>query len=339
MKKILLLSLLYSAGVGIAQTIGVNDTLTATNVINYYAVDTSTTNLDAVNGAGVTWDYSTVLMADNSGAVKDTVVYIADSPNQSDFPNAQYHELFSEGPQTFFSNVGNDVIIHGFKFTSGANDYLIKYNNNDMIGLQLPMALNDNVNDNISGEAVVPSIGTVPLTGTTTVLADGTGTLMLPGSTYTDVIRVKTVESSSGTVLGQTIIFTRTSYAYYTQSTPTNFPVFIHGEINADLSLAGNINLKTIWSTEDSGFHLSNETVSKPLELKLYPNPADKNVFVTTTETNGTIEIFNTIGKIVYSDRITSPKQNINIEDLNAGIYFVQIKSQGSTLTKKLIVK
>ena len=54
---------------------------------------------------------------------------MADSPYSSGYPTAQYHENFPDGVQTFFSNdaATNKTIIHGFVFTSGNDDFIVKY--------------------------------------------------------------------------------------------------------------------------------------------------------------------------------------------------------------------
>ncbi len=251
MKKTLLFSLILLAAKANAQSIAAADTLSAGDALNYYSIDTATLNLDATVGANVTWDYSNISANPNIGISNDTVINIADSPNATDYPNADYHEQFENGVQTFFSNTGSDVVVHGFIFNTAANSYIIKYNTDQLTSLELPMNIGDQISDAIAGQAVVPAAGTVNLTGNATIEADGTGTLLLSGNTYSDVIRVKTVEVSSGLALGQTVTITRTSYTYYSQSSGTKFPIFIHGKIFADLALAGSVTLKIIWSKDN----------------------------------------------------------------------------------------
>lgn len=336
MKKTLLFLGLLPAFVGISQTIATSDTLTATDVTQYYAVDTSTSNLSTVVGAGVTWDYSNIVMINDNPPSTDSVIYIADSPHSADFPNAQYHEQFNNGVQSFFSNDGNEVTIHGFIFNSGS-DYIIKYNTDPLIGLQLPMALGDIINDPIAGEAIVPLAGTVVLSGSATVNADGTGTLLLAGNTYTNTIRVRTEEITTGTALGQNIVFTRISYAYYVPN--NDFPVFVYGEIIANLSVAGTLNLKLIWSKDSSFDNLAIKDQTNKLKLNIYPNPANEFVNVNSSENAKSILVFNTIGEIVFEKENPSENEKIDLTSFNSGIYFIQLKNEEGILTRKLVVK
>ena len=323
----------------VAQTIATTDTLSTGDTRMFYPVDTATADLNGVIGSGVTWDYSNLIMLDNSVS-KDTVIPISSSTFASDYPNATYQEQFENGIQTFFSNdpANNEVIIHGFVFNSGGSDYIIKYNTDEMIGMQLPMSLNDQILDNISGEANVPVLGTINLTGTANVVADGTGTLILGSNSYSNVIRLKTDESSSGSSPFGPISVQRTSYAYYAQA-EGNLPLFIYAEVIVTVPGVGVVTFKMVWSKDTTGNYLGLSQTNEPLTLSIYPNPADNNVTINTTNGTQSIEIYNAVGSRVMS--ITKPEttENIDVSKLNVGIYFVKIKGDNKTLTKKLVIR
>ena len=341
MKKTLLFVSLFALTLTRAQSITVDDTLSTGDVMYYYAGDTSVTNYDAITGAGVTWDYSNLAYADaaSTTAMQDTVIDIVNSTYASDYPGADYHDRFDTGVQTFLSNTPDSVITYGFVFNDGSSDYVIRYNIDPLTSAKFPMNLGVSYTDAIDGDAVLPApAGVTALSGTATITADGTGTLILGGSTYTDVIRIKTVEVLNGTIaiIGPVTV-TRTSYVYYSNST-SDMPVFIHGGVFADLGATGSIDLKTIWSKDMlTGFAgIENETL-KP-EISIYPNPANNNVTITSNNAKELV-IFNSVGKEVKI--ITNPlsTENINISDLPKGIYFVQVKNGNSILTKKLVIK
>ena len=70
------------------------------------------------------------------------------------------------------------------------------------------------------------------------------------------------------------------------------------------------------------------ETNNKSKNLiMLYPNPASKELFLENLELNSTIEIYNTLGELVYSDMNTSVNFRTNLEDKNPGLYLVKIKN------------
>ncbi len=80
--------------------------------------------------------------------------------------------------------------------------------------------------------------------------------------------------------------------------------------------------------------------------MSIYPNPATTNAMlaVSTTESaNATVTIFNLMGQMVYSSNVGLNEGNnlinINVSDLRAGVYMVNVKTNKGTSTQKLIVK
>lgn len=65
---------------------------------------------------------------------------------------------------------------------------------------------------------------------------------------------------------------------------------------------------------------------SKNLIL-LYPNPSSKELFIDNLELNSTIEIYNTLGELIYNELNTSSNCRINLENHNSGVYFIKIKN------------
>ncbi len=75
------------------------------------------------------------------------------------------------------------------------------------------------------------------------------------------------------------------------------------------------------------------------IDFRLFPNPANESVYI-KSKTNSKIDltIFDIQGKIVLKDIINS-NSLINVSQLNQGIYFVQIKTNTSYKTIKLIIE
>ncbi len=76
-------------------------------------------------------------------------------------------------------------------------------------------------------------------------------------------------------------------------------------------------------------------------QLRLFPNPADDKFTVLLENASGGFEIriFNTLGQSVYNDTALLNKKEIDISDLKNGVYFVEIKNQNKTYTKRIIKK
>jgi len=69
----------------------------------------------------------------------------------------------------------------------------------------------------------------------------------------------------------------------------------------------------------------------------MFPNPAKDTVqFSVNSNENLDIEIFDMLGKSVL--RVNDVQNEVNISDLNSGLYFVQMKLGTQQAIKKLIV-
>lgn len=78
---------------------------------------------------------------------------------------------------------------------------------------------------------------------------------------------------------------------------------------------------------------------SKESFISMLPNPASTMVALNfATETKGMVKVYDMIGNEVMSLRINGTSQQLNIEDLQAGVYNVVGTFEGYTLNKKLVV-
>lgn len=86
-----------------------------------------------------------------------------------------------------------------------------------------------------------------------------------------------------------------------------------------------------------------NEPKSQDIQVKLYPNPASNKTTLEISElrTDANVILYDMLGKELktYSVKAKQNKLNINLQNLNQGIYYIKISSQKHTSTKKLIVK
>lgn len=76
--------------------------------------------------------------------------------------------------------------------------------------------------------------------------------------------------------------------------------------------------------------------------LQVYPNPTTTGKIYITTESNSNsreIELFDMLGKRVYATTLYNSNKEINLTNLNAGVYIIQIKENNATATRKLVIK
>ncbi len=114
----------------------------------------------------------------------------------------------------------------------------------------------------------------------------------------------------------------------------------------ADSSLAAITNFDNeIWQKMNDVFCTTGITQPEnrnTLNLKILPNPVDE--FATfaisgIANKNSTIKIFNVMGDEVLTQKFINSNCKLQTSDLYNGVYFVEIKTDKATVTKKLVVQ
>lgn len=79
--------------------------------------------------------------------------------------------------------------------------------------------------------------------------------------------------------------------------------------------------------------------VDKGIFVSSYPNPFSDNLLVNSalSDSKGIITLFNNLGQAVYKSTGVSPENKINTSGLPAGVYFLEVKLEGKTITEKVI--
>ena len=123
------------------------------------------------------------------------------------------------------------------------------------------------------------------------------------------------------------------------------------GQMNAGL-LAQNSGDYYCIFTDNNGCSISTDTITVLItgidemrsgQIKISPNPSNGNLFISLENIDfiERFELFAISGKKVWESIENSNKQHysINLSHLNSGIYFLKIKSNSSTIIKKLIIE
>jgi len=103
----------------------------------------------------------------------------------------------------------------------------------------------------------------------------------------------------------------RNDWTYYELNTTSDI-----GNFNGTLSVSNNNLLDT---------------------FKMYPNPTNGNFVNIETVSDTEVIIYNALGKVVKTTRITSDKNSIDISKLSKGVYFVKLEANKKSMTQKLI--
>ena len=75
-------------------------------------------------------------------------------------------------------------------------------------------------------------------------------------------------------------------------------------------------------------------------DLTIYPNPADKVVWVqnSTIIDNGTVIIYDLLGKEIFKETFTTDKKQINTSSFSRGVYLLKVISNDAETIKKIII-
>ncbi|AGC78488.1 putative secreted protein (Por secretion system target) [Nonlabens dokdonensis] len=136
----------------------------------------------------------------------------------------------------------------------------------------------------------------------------------------------------------------------------SNLEAFVHDSfLNADTLLSSgnntlvwNFDLNNSASIDPSRFEIrfNNVTLStaqtEGLEFSMFPNPSNQSVITITGDfiQNITTAVFyNTLGQEVLKADLDSNESMVNVSNLDAGIYLVNITSGKDSVTKKLVIK
>jgi len=77
------------------------------------------------------------------------------------------------------------------------------------------------------------------------------------------------------------------------------------------------------------------QVADRNAELLIYPNPVSKYFSVRSSKIINSISIYNSLGEIIYKEKINAMQQQIDIGDQPAGIYFIQTQNSNFKLIKE----
>ena len=71
--------------------------------------------------------------------------------------------------------------------------------------------------------------------------------------------------------------------------------------------------------------------------MTLYPNPVNDKLTIEAESALGTVEIYNLMGALVYSQKGCTNKVEINTSDLQSGIYFIRMTNDNASETRRFV--
>jgi hypothetical protein len=286
------------------------------------------------SGANVTWDFSHVIATGGHGVQ----YWVAPSANFNgdSFPAANQSILSPSGiPGVFTVDdylqlTSSSLSIRGYEVPD------ITYYDDAEDFVRFPCTYTNAFTDSFHATISPDGSPQYYRSGAISVQADGWGTLKLPTGNFTNVLRVKFVENYKDDLTSM-----GAGYVYYTSLLYNWYKPGVKGALLA---------YDSAWHTNSSGTKMLSyqpglsgttgiEQGASLSSLRIYPNPADHVVTISSPEARYEYSFADLSGQVVASALINEGDTRIDISGFAKGMYLVSVKlSTGNTITQKLIV-
>lgn len=338
MKKHLLFASLLIAGSGFSQLTLTNEPAIGAYA-NMYLCDSAAPSYSAVTGTGVTWDYSGA--AGYPGETRMiSVVDPSTTPNASNFTGATKAVVIEDFLTSYWSSTASARNSQGFVFEE-PNLGTVKavYNDDAELLANYPFAYGNTTSDIFAGTLYF-TFNNLPMspdaTGTARAAIDGSGTLILNSTTtLNNVIRYKLVDTTNATIpfIGQAKL-ARTQYEYYTAAGGLPVFTYTYAKITAGAGVLGEFTVVLNSASPDPG--TASLTENNAAQFNIYPNPAKESLTI-QGDFNGATSatILDQSGKTVKTIAAVATGASISINDLEQGIYFLVINTNGGSAVKR----
>ena len=279
-------------------------------------------------GAAVTWDFSNVTMTGTSILQYNPPSSYA---NASQFPGSTLVAEQSSGILLFLKEESQYLSEMGLVASTLTETYIA----DPRVVMKFPMTYGDSLTDNFEGTAILSAV-TATRTGSSEIVADGYGTLILPYGTFTDVLRVRLVSTYADEFLSQVVnTGVDTIYNWYMEGHYD----YLYTWSRIESSNFGSIYYGAYLDTLYAG---SRESAGKRSDLVIYPNPAAGQIRIVCGGHIGELSVYDQEGRLIYREipaTVAKPKEmDVDLSHLQKGLYYLVLKSGGGYYREKLVL-
>lgn len=300
---------------------------TAGDVFSYEIMNADGFDVGA-DGADVTWDFSDITSTGSNNEY--TFVTAASTPYDFEFTDANLAQDDGAGNYTYYNSTSSVYAFYG----AAILDVVAVYDDPEQLFV-FPFSFGSTNTDDLHCEFT--SGVEFERAGTTTLEADAYGTLILPSGTYTDVLRIKTIQDYSDDAIGYPVLLN-----YYFQ---TYFWVKegIKGSLleYAEQEVTGSFPSSTQTLLMNDNILISTIQNQEVLQLSVFPVPANEYVHISFQDKvfeSSILSVYNFTGNIVLQTEMQNANMlSLDISFLPPGIY-TAILSDGSRIAKNKFV-
>ena len=230
---------------------------------------------------------------------------------------------------SYFKSSATDLKYFGGNFVMGTYAVMLNFSTPTIVA-KYPMSLNTANSNTVAGTMSINTSITGTFEGNAGFFADGTGTLILPAKTFTDVIKVTSSQIVNATLssLG-TATLTQLTVDYYSVSNPKASLLTI--STNTVESIAGTNTQTFVTILRDYTTVGVNENEKIAIELNVFPNPSSAFVnFNTTSQDAYKTMAYDVTGKLVTTELFENKQCKLNVERLVNGMYLYTVVSKNN---------
>ena len=305
-------------------------------------------------GSGQIWDFSKIQDAEKSVV---STIQCAELPRMSGI-NDYGLTLDENGYEYFMSSTEKELIEQGY---INAEQKLVLSYSDPIIKMKYPFSYGDHFTDHFSGVAWYGGTSAIDLVGDFTVVADGSGKLILPDKVYEEAMRIKSVKKGMQVNMCGTNDFTITKYNWYAAG--CRYPVLSLNIIENRPNGGAPVITKSA-STNTQQFSVKNASIGAKaiissktgsdvaevadVSVVVSPNPFYdklKYEYFLAKPMNVSIELYDVSGK-TNSMLLTNQLQNAGLQNaeflssgygLTAGVYFMRFTFDKQVVICKIV--
>lgn len=335
-----------SLGILIFSTVSGQPTITSDSFYGsgdfVLAYDVVTENLnDGSDGANQTWDFSQLSTTEESAHWGGSVVDPSLLDDFDFYNGANIAMVLNNGVIRYWSNNEQQLAAIG----QGGDHDLLHLNNANKL-LEYPFTIGSSFSDEASG-TLYSTCRTYDWESTSETQGVGYGTLVLPSGTFENVLKVRRISFTAKTETEHGFERENNIVEHYWFQPGTAGPLFYMRAWSNNGCPGSNEGMEAFYAVHDNVAAGTNDFLNEDLFLSVFPNPANEHIHLNVRsdkEIIGEIWITDMLGQSVLQvdemSRIDKTRlYNIDLAELQPGLYVLNLRAEGIHKSRKLIVQ
>jgi len=346
MRKIIFVIVLVAISLtGVAQIVlNHNSHAPLSGDINSYSKVTFTD--PGISGKNNIWDMSN---AELTGDKKVSSQYSADYSDAQKFTSTPNHVLEESGNKFFHQITDKSYAITGFLNNDFEINYLVP-----LTRMVYPFTYTDFIEGELKAVAYNVNRTETDISGNYKIIADATGTIILPGGKKVNVLRVVQQSTSVQVSACSEVNIESVKYMWYTST--ERYPVmttiiqqqrYCTGKV--DVTEETWINDRFIDISNEGNDEISNNIFSKEeLKINVFPNPFKETTqisYVLPKDSEVSLFVYDVTGNLIKEiqpkDKTKAGFYSFNLDNsdmgIKPGLYFLRLEINGNIYSEKII--